>query len=341
MDEWLLQRLACPRHKGPLRTTGSGRLACDEGCSFPVVEGVPVLLLSQVEQTLWVAEASLRMAESPSPDDPLFVGTLGISDEDREGLKAIVASGTGGEIDPVVSSLVLATCGNAYRHLKGAVREYPIPDIRLPPSRGDVFLDLGCNWGRWCIAAARKGYRTIGLDPSLGAVLAAKRLARTLGVEAAFVVGDARHLPFASGSIDTVFSYSVLQHMSEESVEEVLHETGRALRAGGQSLVQMPSRVGVRCLYQQARRGFRKARGFEVRYWSSARLRRVFEHHIGPSSLSVDCYFGIGLQYSDLKYMPSHLKAIVRASEMLRRWSERFAPLRFVADSWYVRSMRR
>ena len=32
----------------------------------------------------------------------------------------------------------------------------------------------------------------------------------------AFVVGDARFLPFRSGSFDYVWSYSVLQHFSRE-----------------------------------------------------------------------------------------------------------------------------
>ena len=40
---------------------------------------------------------------------------------------------------------------------------------------GSRLLDLGSSWGRWSIAAARKGYSVVGLDPSLGAVLAARR----------------------------------------------------------------------------------------------------------------------------------------------------------------------
>ena len=59
----------------------------------------------------------------------------------------------------------------------------------------------------------------MGIDPSLDAVLAARRVSRQLGVEASFVVGDARFLPFANDSFDTVFCYSVLQHFSKENAK--------------------------------------------------------------------------------------------------------------------------
>jgi hypothetical protein len=27
-----------------------------------------------------------------------------------------------------------------------------------------VLVDLGCNWGRWCIAAGRMGFLPVGVD---------------------------------------------------------------------------------------------------------------------------------------------------------------------------------
>ena len=46
------------------------------------------------------------------------------------------------------------------------------------------------------MSAAKKGYRAVGIDPSLGAVMAARRVARQLGLEIKCIVGDARFLPF-------------------------------------------------------------------------------------------------------------------------------------------------
>jgi SAM-dependent methyltransferase len=117
-------------------------------------------------------------------------------------------------IDPVVNAAQVGSSGNLYRSLVGNLPRYPIPDLRLPEGEGRLFVDLGCHWGRWSIAAARKGYRAIGVDPNLRAVLAARRVARQMGIAVEFIVGDGRHLPFSRASIDRVFSYSVLQHFT-------------------------------------------------------------------------------------------------------------------------------
>ena len=53
-------------------------------------------------------------------------------------------------------------------------------------------------------------------------MLAARRICRELGVDVQFVVGDARHLPFANSVFDITFSYSVLQHFPKEDVRITL-----------------------------------------------------------------------------------------------------------------------
>jgi ubiquinone/menaquinone biosynthesis C-methylase UbiE len=110
----------------------------------------------------------------------------------------------------------------------------------------------GCNWGRWSIAAARKGYRVVGIDPSLGGVLAARRAAKSLSIEADFIVADARHLPFKDVSLDNVFSYSVIQHLSKPDALKSFAEIARILKPSGKSLIQMPNAFGIRNLYHQA-----------------------------------------------------------------------------------------
>jgi SAM-dependent methyltransferase len=211
----------------------------------------------------------------------------------------------------------------------------------VPAGAGKRFLDLGCNWGRWCLAAAKKGYRPVGLDPSLGAVLAARRVARQLGLDNKYVVGDARFLPFRPAAFDTVFSYSVVQHMSPRDAEQVVGEIGRVLADGGTSLVQMPTAWGIRCLYHQARRGFRQPQGFDVRYWRVGQLRRLFSQYVGPATISVDCFFGIGLQRSDWRLMPLTHKVAISLSEVLRGLGKVIYPLVYVADSVYVACTRK
>lgn len=242
-------------------------------------------------------------------------------------------------VDRFVQAAVSATCGNLYKPLIGRLTRYPIPDLPLPPGDGRLLLDLGCNWGRWTIAAATGGYCAVGIDPDLEAILAAVRVARQLRAKAAFVVGDARFLPFGPGVFDTVFSYSVLQHFGKEDVEASLAQVRRVLKVGGTSLIQMANRWGVRSLYCQARRGFREAARFEVRYWSPAQLIAMFEAHLGSTSLSVDGYFGLGIQPSDIDLLPARYRLVVRASELLKRCSKRLPWMISLADSLYLHSM--
>jgi len=244
------------------------------------------------------------------------------------------------EIDPFVRGTIGATNGGLYRHLVGTLTEYPIPNLRLPPGENRQFLEVGCNWGRWCIAAARLGYQVVGIDPSLKSIRAANRVARQLGVRATYIVADGRFLPFRDQSFDQAFSYSVLQHVSKVNARTALAEIRRTLRPGANALVQLPNVFGVRCLYHQIRRGFREAQGFEVRYWRPSELLAAFNEFIGPSELSVDGYFSLNVQPNDLRLLPRRYRAVVHASEALRRMSARIPILAKVADSLYVSARR-
>jgi SAM-dependent methyltransferase/uncharacterized protein YbaR (Trm112 family) len=313
--------LVCPRDKQSLAEETAG-LICPQGHRYAVIEGIPILLVSEVEQTHIEGTRALLLAES----------------KDAASLPQVhVAEG---EIDPFVQEVIGATNGSLYQHLVGNLKEYPIPRLRLPPGNDRLFLEVGCNWGRWCVAAASSGYRVVGIDPSLKGILAAKRVARQMKVEATYVVGDGRFLPFRDGFFDQIFSYSTLQHLSKANARDSLEEMRRVLRVGGHALVQMPNVFGVRCLYHQIRRGFRETHGFEVRYWRPAELLEAFTAGIGPSELSVDGYFSLNVQASDLRFLPAKYRALVRASEGLRKLSGYVPPLMKVADSLYVSSRR-
>lgn len=340
MRSELLSVLVCPRDHSPLEARGSF-LRCAQGHRYPVVDGVPVLLVEEAVPTIGLAAASLdsalAYASGRKQQDPWFTTTLGISEAEIGALLAQAATGDL-RIDPVMRFLVGATNGILYRKLIGTISEYPIPEIRVPEGDGRYLFDVGCSWGRWSIAAARKGYRVVGIDPSLGAVLAAQRITRSLGLTADFVVGDARQLPLSSGKFDLGFSYSVLQHFEKGDARTAIREVGRVLGPQGRCLIQMPNRLGLRCIYHQGRRKFRAPVGFEVRYWSVAELRRVFIEEIGVPELSVDCFFGIGLQPTDAHLMNPLQRAVLAASEYLRARSENHAWLRRFADSLYVES---
>ncbi len=340
LDPWYLEYLVCPRDHGTLRCEASA-LRCEAGHAYPVVDGVPVMLLDDAEQTMPLALRSIGRAQGAPGDDrapELYLESLGISDEEKSGIVSLAQRGDQA-VDPVVAYLISATNGIMYSHLIGHLREYPIPELRLGAGEGRTLLDVGCNWGRWSIAAARKGYQVVGLDPSLGAVMAARRVARALGLSPRYVVGDARYMPFGPHAFDVVFSYSVVQHLSRPAAARVVGEAARVLRPWGELLLQMPNAFGIRCLYHQARRGFRETEVFDVRYWTLPGLRRLMQP-VGAAGLEVDGFFGLGIQASDRHLMPPFRRFVVAASEWLRRLSRVLPPLVYLADSVYLRVRR-
>ena len=298
-------------------------LVCPSGDEYPIVDGIPVLVRGDVRQTLWVADESIAMAKQPDV---------------RERAAAVNAAGS---MDEEVQRLVASTCGYLYEPLIGNLKRYPIPELRLPDGAGRTFVDIGCGWGRWSVAAARKGYAVVSVDPSLRHLLAARRVCQQLGVPGRFVVADARYLPFAPGSFDVAFSYSVLQHFAKSDVRLALRAVARSLRPGGESFIQMPNVLGVRSIQHQIKRRFRPPENFDVRRWTPGELRAVFGEEIGETTLSVDGFFGLGIQPADIDMLPRRFQLVVRASEALRRAADRFGPLLNVADSLYVRSIRR
>lgn len=321
MDAWLEEHLVCPRDHGALRQDGAA-VVCSAGHHYPCVDGIPVMLLDDVRPThVAFHERRTQAALDGTPEE--------------------AGSPSGGGIDPYVQEMVAGTCGYMYRGLIRRLTAYPIPDLPLPLGHGEPLLDIGCGWGRWSLSAARRGYTAVGLDPSLDAIRAARRVAAQLDVPAHYVVADARHLPFRAGTFGVAFSYSVLQHFDKPDAKRALTEIARVLGPGGRALIEMPNAFGLRNLYHQCRRGFREPEAFEVRYWSPDELRRTFAGLIGPTSILVDGYFSLNPQVRDLMLLPFRFRFVLYCSAFLRSMSVRLPWLVYAADSLYVRSVRR
>ncbi|MDS1270389.1 Trm112 family protein [Lipingzhangella sp. LS1_29] len=52
IDDWLLEILACPQSKAPLRLDADAQeLICDEsGLAYPIRDGIPVLLVEEARR---------------------------------------------------------------------------------------------------------------------------------------------------------------------------------------------------------------------------------------------------------------------------------------------------
>jgi SAM-dependent methyltransferase len=320
LSDRTLQLLACPRDQRQLIVSDAA-LVCSDGHRYPIVEGFPILLRDDVAHTHWAADQAIDAGRRGAAPDDWPPGAAGVH--------------------PFVQEAIGATGGILYRSLIGRLQRYPIPDIPLEAGQGRTLLDIGSNWGRWTIAAARRGYHAVGVDLSLQALMAARDVCAQLGVEADFVIGDARHLPFRTGSVETAFSYSVIQHFSKPDARKAVAEIGRVLTPGGRTVVQMPNAFGIRCLFHQAKRRFREPQAFQVRYWRPGELRRMFESAVGPARLSVDGFFSLNAQPAEADMLPPHYRALVHVSAALARLANRVPPLLRTADSLYITAERR
>ncbi|MBZ5662309.1 MAG: class I SAM-dependent methyltransferase [Acidobacteriia bacterium] len=283
---------------------------------FPVVDGIPVLMVPDGEP-MYPPFAEVPANPALQAADPAA-------------------------IDPFVQQNLVRTNGKLYRSLRGKLKRYPIPELPLPAGEGRTFLDVGSNWGRWTIAAARKGYRAVGMDVSLAGVRAARRVARQLGVAPGFIVADSRRMPFLDNTFEVCFSYSVLQQFEKKMARQSVEEIARVAVPGGRILVQMANRFGLLQMVNRAIRPLRRNLSFfHVRYWTPRELRAMFNEVVGPSRVYPEGFFSLDAQGADLDILPWPEAAVVRLSEKLCRASRHFPPLAAMADSVYVDSLKR
>jgi uncharacterized protein YbaR (Trm112 family) len=123
----LLEIIVCPRDKYRMRCEGDS-LICPDEHRYRVVEGIPILLVSEAQQTHIEGDRALLVAEGHLSHAPLLKFDLGAD-----------------EIDPFVKNSIGATNGGLYGHLVGNLKAYPIPDLRIPRSEGESFLEIGCR----------------------------------------------------------------------------------------------------------------------------------------------------------------------------------------------------
>ncbi|HYM09388.1 MAG TPA: methyltransferase domain-containing protein [Bryobacterales bacterium] len=106
-------------------------------------------------------------------------------------------------------------------------------------ARGKRVLDAGCGAGYGAARLAACARRVVGLDIAAEAVDAARQQYALPRLE--FLRADCRDLPFASGSVDLIVAFEVIEHL--EQWERLLAETRRVLAPGGELILSTPNRL--------------------------------------------------------------------------------------------------
>src|SRR5262249_40838426 len=101
------------------------------------------------------------------------------------------------------------------------------------PKRPARILDVGCGnaWSTWLFR--RQGHDAVGADLSTAIE------ARAVDPELPYAVADARTLPFADASFDTVGIYQCLEHVPDPG--RAVGEALRVLQPGGRLVVVGPN----------------------------------------------------------------------------------------------------
>ena len=93
-------------------------------------------------------------------------------------------------------------------------------------------LDVGCGSGAYTFGAAALGAHCTGIDPGVGNISFARKIANRTGAKGVvFRKGTAYKLKFAAGIFDFVICQGVLHHL--ENPEQALREMHRVLKRDG------------------------------------------------------------------------------------------------------------
>lgn len=121
-------------------------------------------------------------------------------------------------------------------------REAKFIEESLGVATGAALLDLGCGTGLHAIELTQRGYQVVGFDLSLAMLARAADEAQERNTKINFVQGDMREMGF-DALFDGVYSWNTsFGYFDEEKNAEVLRRVHRALKKGGQLLLDVVNR---------------------------------------------------------------------------------------------------
>lgn len=96
---------------------------------------------------------------------------------------------------------------------------------------GKRIIDIGCGGGFMAEALAKRSADVVGVDPSEGAIQAARVHATSNNLSIEYEIGQAEYLEFEDEIFDIVVCVDVLEHV--ESLEKTIRQISRILKPDG------------------------------------------------------------------------------------------------------------
>jgi SAM-dependent methyltransferase len=185
--------------------------------------------------------------------------------------------------------------------------------LNSKPSR---ILDLGCGPGLYSHRLARLGHRCVGIDFSPASIEHARSEAAQLACE--FVLADLREADYGEGHDLVLFNYGQLNVFQRSQARDLIARAHRALRAGGELVLEVQSEAQVRSADGAAptwhtAEGGLFAEGPHLvlyeRFWDEAARTATERWHVVDAATGSVTRFAL----SNEAYTHDELKALLRA----------------------------
>ncbi len=241
-----------------------------------------------------------------------------------------------------VQQQIAATNGIHYTDSVGHLTDYPIPEIPIDKvSTNALMLDIGCGWGRWLTAAAKKNYIPVGCDLRLEFCETARLVLNEHGFNGYTVVADLKELPFKENVFDVVWSYSVIQHTHKDRLLNCIAHIYRILKSGGYCFLEFPNKSGLRNSLgpvnhaEQFRENYNS---WHVRYYTIKEYKDIFTEKFKNFSFKNHSFLGIGILPGDLKFVKGLKNKLgTLLSLFLSKLCMVIPPMKYFSDSIYIK----
>ncbi len=189
-----------------------GMLSCSCGMVFPIIDSVPIMLLSEPRYFHKLRQKypeNIPLNARPEPQDAPPRGVADAMTRRRFGFEWSR----------------YPTC------LEDEEENIFFEETQLEPHmlRDRLTLDAGCGMGRFTRIAGKQGGEVIGIDLSESVFTAAQVTGHLPAVH--IVLGDILKLPFRSASFDIVYSLGVLHHTP--NTQRSFAALAKTLKKGG------------------------------------------------------------------------------------------------------------
>ena len=210
MEGFLRHILVDPNTGEKLTVRGQQLLNEKRQYTYPIVDGIPVLLPNQISNHVEI--------DSLHQD---FGSSFDYIDHYQQ--------------DAVVFDYFKPFVSGATRHEERRLHE--AIQHRVSNDAG-IILDVGCGKGWVADHFIGKGWRVISMDISLTNPTNPKRVAEKHTVNHQPLVADAYHLPIQPNSIDVIIAAEIMEHVQDPKA--FMSRLLQALKPGGQLLITTP-----------------------------------------------------------------------------------------------------